>query len=487
MARIEALIVDDHEALVENLVDILKDGLEGYDVACRVASNGADALALADPELDLAVLDLHLPDSQGTTLIDGLKARSPHVQVVIITGDTAIESAIEAIQRGAFGYVLKPFKAVEVVDVARRAVEKARLLKDREALQLELAQSEARHRHLLQKLPVFVMVFDATDQIVFWNRRLEEVTGYARDEMLGRPARGFVSPGDSDLRLPMKDGGHRLVRWVLSEDRSVQDGQALTVAVGSDVTDEREAQRRARRAERLAAVGTLAAGLAHEVRNPLNSASLQLEVLERRLARRECDPEALGGIVKIVHGEIVRLDHLVSDFLAFARPSPLAVGPVQINDLVLRVANLLGPECARASVELVTELDADAGVLQADEQRLMQVFLNVLRNALEAVGEVGTIVLRTRAADARGDVRIEIEDDGPGFSDDAPIFDAFYTTKPQGTGLGLAIVHRIIADHGGSVGVESRPGCTRFTLLLPQPGAPARSKAAPAAPADPQP
>jgi signal transduction histidine kinase len=269
--------------------------------------------------------------------------------------------------------------------------------------------------------------------------------------------------------LPTASGGHRLVRWQLSEVAARSDEDPVTFAVGIDVTEEREAQRRAMRTERLAAVGTLAAGLAHEVRNPLNSASLQLQVLKRRIGRGETTPESLSGVIQVVDSEIRRLDHLVKDFLAFARPTPLDLRATDLNALVSAVTDLLRPECAAAEVSVELTLDPGVGTVQADRDRFRQVLLNVVRNAIEAIGCRGAIRVRTCPADARGDVAILIEDDGPGFPEDAPIFDAFYTTKEHGTGLGLSIVHRIVAEHGGSIGVESRPGFTRFSIRLPQP------------------
>jgi len=236
--------------------------------------------------------------------------------------------------------------------------------------------------------------------------------------------------------------------------------------MGIDVTTEREMMRRTLRAERLAAVGTLAAGLAHEVRNPLNSASLQLQVLKRRLAKGQ--HEAAVVAADLVLGEIQRLDNLVSDFLAFARPQPLRPKETDPNPLVLGVAELLQPEANAKGVELEVELCDRIEHVDVEEERMRQVLLNLTRNAIEAVQAKQRVVLRTRAADVSGDVGIEVEDNGPGFPEEAPIFDAFYTTKEHGTGLGLAIAHRIVTDHGGSLAVTSEPGRTRFTVTLPQ-------------------
>jgi signal transduction histidine kinase len=126
---------------------------------------------------------------------------------------------------------------------------------------------------------------------------------------------------------------------------------------------------------------------------------------------------------------------------------------------------LIAPEAIAAGVE-VTLPQGDGVSVQIDEERIKQVVLNLVRNAIEATGRGGRIELRVRSE--AGGVFIEVEDDGPGIpSSDAPIFEPFYTTKESGTGLGLSIVHRIISDHGGTIGLESRPGRTVFTLSLP--------------------
>ena len=435
MPRAKALVVDDHRALTDNLVEILTEGLEDLKVELTIAPTAREALRAATADLDLALVDLHLPDAKGTSLINELRSGSPFAQVVIITGDSTVESAINAIREGAFGYVLKPFNAPDLLELSRRAIERAQLLREREALINEVEQSEARHRKLIESVPAFVLAMDSDQRILVWNRKLEEVTGYRRDEVVGKNGADLVGPASGDVRLPIRGGGHRMVRWQQSQVAAGPGEGAVTYAVGVDMTEELEMQQRARRAERLAAVGTLAAGLAHEVRNPLNSASLQLQVLERRLGRTDATPDAVRPIIGILHDEMTRLTHLLADFLSFARPRPLELERIRLNDLVASVAQLVEPECAAASISLEMELDPDTGYLDADQGRLRQVLINIVRNAMEAIGKDGTIRMRTSRADDHGFVGFDVEDTGPGFAEDAPVFDAFYTTKGQGTGL----------------------------------------------------
>jgi signal transduction histidine kinase len=256
-----------------------------------------------------------------------------------------------------------------------------------------------------------------------------------------------------------------LIRW----QRAAVAGDAANVsyAVGIDVTEEQAMLRRTVRAERLAAVGTLAAGLAHEVRNPLNSALLQLAVLDRRIHKGQ-DAEQLLAVSRLVKDEIVRLDGLVGDFLEFARPRPLKLSTTAVNELVGGVLELVAVAAEEQHVDLKTELEPRAGSISVEPERLRQVLLNLLQNALDAMPEGGALTVRTRAPDPSGYVHIEVHDTGPGFPEDAPVFDAFYTTKEKGTGLGLAIAHRIVSEHGGQIHVRSTPGDTCFTIALPE-------------------
>ncbi len=458
------LIVDDNEDLAENVCEIL-DELDGHTVQCHLAASGAHAIAtVSEHPFDAAVIDVHLPDTDGFALISELRARAPHLQIVVITGDAAIEGAIAAVREGAFAYVLKPFRGSDLMETVGRAIEKGRLLREREALRTELTRSEQRHREVVENVPAFVLALDHEGRIVLWNRRLEEVTGRSREEMIGRSGRELVDDTDV-VRLSLKSGGERLVRWHTT--RLVDEGQTVEVyAMGLDVTDEQEMLRRTLRVERLAAVGTLAAGLAHEVRNPLNSATLQLQVLERRLQRGKAEPEALRSVTRLVRDELERLERLVKDFLDFARPQTLALEAQELDPIVTSVVDLLRPEADAKGVTVDLTLGSSPARAEVDAGRMRQVLLNLVRNALEAIDGGGTITVTT--SQTAGRLEVHVADTGAGFPDDLPIFDAFFTTKDGGTGLGLAIVHQLVTSHGGTVTVVSRPGRTVFTVGLPR-------------------
>jgi len=460
------LIVDDDEALSENLAEIVQElGVET--VITRDRQSALAAAAARD--FDVALIDVRLPDGDGLSLLGPLRARSPHLQAVMVTGNASVEGAMAAVRGAVFAYVLKPVSPPDLLDTTRRALDQAALYREGERLRRELERSEQTHRELVESVPGFVLAMDAAGRLTTWNSELEKVTGYPRAEMLGTDGRRFVGPAGQPTDLPLKSGGKRKVRWRQAAVKG-RDERTTTYAVGIDVTDEDEILRRLLRSERLAAVGTLAAGLAHEVRNPLNSASLQLTLLERRLDRGD-EPGAVLPIAHIIKSEIDRLDRLVREFLAFAQPRPLEPRPIDVGELFAAVTGLITPEAESVHVSITVDVAKGTPAVLGEAERLRQVLLNLTRNAVEAMSDTGG-QLRLRARRGGGEVEIAVEDDGPGFGEELPVFDAFFTTKSHGTGLGLAIVHRIVADHGGTIRVESRPGRTCFTLALPAAPAP---------------
>lgn len=357
----------------------------------------------------------------------------------------------------------------------------------RDDLGRALARSERRYENAVELAPDLVLGLGSNGTILLFNRSAEKVTGWARDEACLRAftelmiredhrqkaeeAFARTRHGVAHLSAPLvtRAGNVRLVHWYFSripDDGATADDVSL-LAIGRDVTDEEALSQRTRQAEKLAAVGTLAAGLAHEIRNPLNGAQLHLTFLERELRKKKVGGEAIEA-VEVVGGEIRRLGALVQEFLDFARPKPLERTRGSLSGLARKAVTLARSDKPGVSLEL--DLPTTDIELDLDGNRMMQVLLNLLSNAIDAVGDHGRVVVRVRRRPA--EAVLEVEDDGPGLpgGDAAPVFDAFYTTKSHGTGLGLAIVHRIVTDHGGSIGVQSKKGQTIFRATLPLSG-----------------
>ncbi|MGE5246974.1 MAG: sensor histidine kinase [Verrucomicrobiota bacterium] len=230
----------------------------------------------------------------------------------------------------------------------------------------------------------------------------------------------------------------------------------------------KDQMRKIHRAEQMAIVGQLAAGLAHEVKNPMAGIKVAMSVLSGEPYITAEDKEVLGKVI----AEITRLETLMKDFLNFAKPQKPRFEPVNLNHVLnTTLAFYLRSHSAkRASGEKI-RIDKDFGEVrevQADVSQLQQVFLNLFLNAIDAMPDGGTLGVRTRMEN--GSVQIDISDTGKGIREDLVdrIFEPFFTTKAKGTGLGLAISRQLVEQHGGTIGASNRPeGGTQFTIELP--------------------
>lgn len=360
---------------------------------------------------------------------------------------------------------------------------------ERSELGAALAKAEQRYANAVELAGVIIVGIDRCGRIQLFNREAERVTSYARDEVVGRGFAEVLMRGEACTTLSerieamlssgretevvqccvrTRAGKVRDVVWSLAASGEPVEGDGVVLlATGRDVTDERARDERARQNERLAAIGTLAAGLAHEIRNPLNGAQLHVSFLERALKRKAHEPEMLEA-TRVVGDEIKRLATLVTEFLDFARPKPPELKPTSLVKALEHACSLVEATAKAAHVEVSCDLPGSDVEFPADAAKLTQVLLNLLNNAVEASGGAGGGKVRLRGRRGPRQVLIDVEDDGPGLpSPEAPIFDAFYSTKAGGTGLGLAITHRIVTDHGGTIDVKSRPGKTSFQVALP--------------------
>jgi signal transduction histidine kinase len=223
-----------------------------------------------------------------------------------------------------------------------------------------------------------------------------------------------------------------------------------------------------RRAERLAAVGRISAQITHEIRNPLNAIGLNAELLAEEIAELPSPPPDARGLVAAISREVDRLNGVVEQYLGFARLPRPSFASEDANEMLGGLLDFLTPELAAAGVQVFRELDPALLPLRGDESQLRGVFLNLIRNAREAMPGGGTLTVRTRPFE--GGVEVEVADTGGGIPPgDLPrIFEPFYSTKERGTGLGLAFTQQVVEEHGGTIRCESELGRgTVFTLRFP--------------------
>jgi len=360
-----------------------------------------------------------------------------------------------------------------------------------EALHESRHRAEARARALLEGASDGVVIVGRDGRIVSVNAKTEELFGYARTELLGQPIeallperyrgihphhRGeyFAHPRvrpmgrGLDLAGRRKDGTEFAVEVSLSHIETEEGPQ--TLALVTDITQRLAVDRATRQAERLAALGSLSAGIAHEINNPIGIITSRIEVMLMEAAEQALPPAVVEDL-QVLQRNAMRVARIAQSFLSFARQSPAERGPVELNCVIVETLELVERQMGKEGVRITTRLDPALPRLLGHANALEQVLLNLITNARDAMSGEGKIVIETTLAAGRPDqVLLRVSDTGPGIAPEAlpRIFDPFYTTKPTGTGLGLSVSYGIVRDHNGTVDVESTPGRgTTFVLTFP--------------------
>ncbi|MGZ6126095.1 MAG: two-component system sensor histidine kinase NtrB [Myxococcales bacterium] len=330
---------------------------------------------------------------------------------------------------------------------------------------------EAIYSAVVRSIASGILTVGEDGRVTYLNPAAEHLTGLSDRASRGQPlkvllpelAASIIRPrerGRPEVRLRAHDGRERILGYATTP---LAGGVGGLVILFQDLTGLRQMEEAVRRADRLAVVGGLAAGLAHEIRNPLASMCGSIEVLG---AAKGLD-EQERRLMQVVRSEAERLEGLVREFLSFARPLSPAIEPLDGARAVADTVELFRAEVAERGIELSARAEAPVWI-QADPGQLRQVLWNLLGNAADATARGGRVEVRIASTGGQG--VLEVSDNGHGIADDdlQRIFDPFFTTKERGTGLGLAIVHRIVEAHGGHLSVRSEIGRgTTFRVALP--------------------
>lgn len=338
-----------------------------------------------------------------------------------------------------------------------------------------------------------VIVIGQNGAITLCNPAAEEITGVSRRNAMGASFEKLFSQETTLLEMVAKtvntgitisDHENVVVRstgrvkpvavtcYPLIQASGENIGAILTM---KDITYIRELEAAVRQADRLSTLGTLAAGLAHEVKNPLGGIKGAAQLLERELSV-ESD---LWEYTRVMIRETERIDHIIRELLDLASPRGLRLTPVNLHKVLEDILLLQKQAVAGRDITFSKQFDPSIPAIMADEEMLTRLFLNLIRNSIDAMGEAGHLTVNSRVlSDYRMTqnerrsrmVAVEVADDGPGIprEDLENIWTPFFSTKSSGTGLGLTICHKIVAEHRGMIKVDSDPGHgTRFTVLLP--------------------
>ena len=348
--------------------------------------------------------------------------------------------------------------------------------------------SEAWRQQLLETTQDAVIAIDRSGHMRQFNPAAERMFGYTAAEVLGQRVNmlmpePYVSEHDGYIeryertREPHAIGQIRTVSakrnngevfpMELSVAEVSADGDLHYGAFIRDISEKVKLQEKMVDRERLAAIGTTAATLAHEIGNPLNGMSMSVQMMERRLAKAGEDVDArFSSYVVNMKREITRLTNLLQEFRSLSRRQTFTFQPLNMSTVINELLAVETPHYTERRVQVEQHIPDTLPEMQADADKLRQVFLNLCKNAVEAMPDGGTLTLHAHAAEEY--VHIEVSDTGNGIPDGVDIFEPFATTKAEGTGLGLPVVRQIITAHGGTLSYTSRPGQgTTFTVVLP--------------------
>ena len=494
------LVVDDEPYIRGLLEDTLSEA--GYEVDS--AQNGEVALErFQDVRYHVVLLDLTMPGMGGIEVLERIREIDDAVLFIVVTADCDSDAVLESMRKRVVDYLTKPFliatllesvsHACQTYDKARESRERVRAVEEenrclhREGTELRerVSEVESQNDAILRHMNSGLVFLDTQGTIRYANPLAASILDTEIAKLLGRSyaeafalnstdreaLRAALSCGATqrnvEVSLHLAEGLSKPISINAARVPGSENSTRGIVLVFVDLTHKKEVEARVRRLDRLAAMGELAAGIVHEVRNPLAGIQTAAELLDRRLEPGDHSHR----YATVVMEEVGRLDRLLNDLLEYARPGARAVREAELGPVVRRAVQMVEGAAKAKGARLSVELPDQLPPLPIDQDKIECVLINVMRNAIDSVrDENGFVEVSVRLTSDGSSVRIEVVDNGGGIDpkDLKRLLRPFETTKPRGTGLGLPISARIVGDHAGRFDLHGRPGLGSVaTIELP--------------------
>ena len=501
------LIIDDDPEILDLLESLLT--VEDYDI--YRASNGAEALGLFKSQaVDLVITDLNMPVMDGLEVLSRIKGLDADMEVIVLTGNATLENAIQALkENGAFDYLTKPLENIEDLLISvERAIERRNLtlenrslieglkneVEERKNVEQQLLKSKTNLQSVFDGIPEPLIMLDGDMTVKVLNMAAKKYARVARfQDVLDKSCHKIFAERPSPCedcqleqailsnnpvtfeRKGLKDAT-RIEEVVIYPMQYKEDGERNAILRISDITEQKEIEKQLIRADRLSSLGQLSGGIAHEIRNPLASINLFMDILSdpQKYERSAQEIELFDEIQE----NIIRIDKIIKRVLDYAKPAATSTDAIDLNDLARECIKFWSSQLRKSRIDLHLNLQDQLPLVQGDAIGLQQVIHNLILNAIEALDEGGEIKISTSlgAVSAGSDppiVLMQVSDTGPGIpaANQENIFNPFFTTKATGTGLGLSISHQIIKRQGGTFSFENNPdsGAT-FNIEMPTAG-----------------
>ena len=483
------VVVDDEPLVCETLVSSLAP------LECRVsvAHSGGTAMDIVRDTLpSVVLLDIHLGATSGLDVMKEVQRTSPGTECIIMTAHGTQETAIEAVNSGAFAYLVKPFTDSTLCLMGRRAI-------DRKETREALRRSEQGFRQVFDTCPDAILLVDAkTHQFVDVNQAAERLYGYTRDEFCDLDHSAITAEPERTVESFEKTLAGKLSRIPLRHHRRrdgtvfpveisasvfTLEGQQVLCGIVHDISARIHAEEELRKhrqqlshAERVLQTSHIVSSLAHEINQPLLGVLSNAQAALRMLAAKQVDHGELRAALSDIVSDSQRAGDVIQRIRSFLRKDKPVRSPLDINSQIRAVLDFVRAEIEDARVRVRTALGEGTPLVMGDPIELQQVILNIVLNAEQAMSvtpEASRELTISTCVERGTHVKVIVEDTGPGIADPDRIFEPFVTTKKKGLGLGLSIGQVLVHAHGGTIWAENRAGggarvCFTVPVAMPE-------------------